>query len=62
MALWIEYPAQRDKIKKGFKPVMRDHGPGVGWTCVRDGLIGYGATAREAWHDMWSVWFTLKKG
>lgn len=60
MPMWFKFEEKRDKILPGFKPTMRDHGTGVGWTCIRDGWIGYGETAEAAWYDLWSTFFSAK--
>lgn len=59
MAMWIPYPHKRDAIQKGYKPTMRDHGA-AGFTCIRDGWIGYGATAEAAWYDLWATYFSVR--
>lgn len=56
MAHWISpfSPPVRDRIKPAWKPIMTFHHTG-GWRCYRSdtGCIGYGETAKEAWHDLW---------
>ncbi len=51
MALFYRFdPARRDKILPGWKPIAQYHS-NAGWTCARDGHIGYGETLESAWYD-----------